>query len=120
MKKGGFMEELSKTANDTGKEIGTFFSNGYNSLFGKKPESSYISTPSYSSPTYSSTGGKRRRTHRRMKGGNYTANTNLNNVASNAAPIEGINTPKPCNWVGGKRRQTRKHSHKRRRSHITR
>lgn len=47
-----------------------------------------------------------RRSRRRMSGG-YTSNISMTNLASKSAPISGIKTAQPHNWVGGKRR-TRK------------
>jgi hypothetical protein len=58
------------------------------------------------------TGGRRRRRHR----GGYSSNTSLTNLASTASPYSGSQTAQPHNWVGGRSRKRRRHSH-RRRSH---
>jgi len=98
------LDTINKTANDAGKSIGDFFSGTYNKVFGKKEQS------------YSLTGGRRRKRcgtrkrgrTRKAYGGNFKANTNLSNIASNASPINGIQTAKPCSWVGGKKTKRRR------------
>jgi len=51
---------------------------------------------------------------KRRKRGGYKSNISLNNIASTAAPINGIPTAKPQVWVGGKtkkKRCTKRHKH---------
>jgi hypothetical protein len=105
-KGGDVLGTISKTADDAGEGIanaGKKSWHWFSGLFGKKEEPSIISS------TTSSVGGKRK--SRRIRGGDYTANSNLTNIASHAAPVSGIETPKPCNWVGGRKR-TRRHRKK--------
>ena len=63
-------------------------------------------------------GGRKHRGTRKMhRGGKYVSNTSLSNLASNASPINGINTAKPCSWVGGKRKSRKgRHPRKTRKS----
>ena len=81
--------------------------------FGKNetPPTTYSSpTPTsttYSSPT-ASYGGKRRRVKR---GGSYSANMSLTNLAASASPVSGIQTVKAQTWVGGKTKRRRRHKH---------
>ena len=77
--------------------------------------SSYMSSPSassYSAPSSSSQyqGGQRKRS-RKMRGG-YKDNISLTGLASSAAPVAGISTAKPHNWVGGKTRRHKTHRRK--------
>jgi len=65
-------------------------------------QSSNILSNNYSSSL--SGGRKHRRTRKTHRGGKYVSNTILNNIASNASPINGINAAKPCSWVGGKKK----------------
>lgn len=82
----------------------------------KKAVSSTLqpSQPLYGAPQspYGSTGGKRRRKSKRMRGGNFVDNMSRSGLASSAAPITGIRSAQPHNLVGGKsRRRSRKHKH---------
>ena len=101
------VDTVSKTTNDAGKSISDFFSGTYNKVFGKKEQTNGLTI-----------GGrrKRRRTRRTQKlyGGNFKANTNLNNIASKASPISGIQTAKPCSWTGGKKTKKRRSRSRRR------
>ena len=108
--KGGFLDSLSSTLSSWGSSISQSASNAYNKAK-NATTTAYSSatgttTPSYApvspapAPVYTPTstyGGKKR--SRKMRGGN---------IAANAAPISDIQTAKPHNWVGGKRK-TRKH-----------
>jgi len=50
---------------------------------------------------------------RKRKKGGYTANTSLTNIASSAAPVNGIPTAKAQVWVGGRKRKTKRKCTKR-------
>jgi hypothetical protein len=83
--------------------------------YNASPSSSYMSSPSatsYSAPSSSSQyqGGQRKRS-RKMRGG-YKDNISLTGLASSAAPVAGISTAKPHNWVGGKTRRHKTHRRK--------
>jgi len=106
--KGGFWETLSNAWEKTKEGA----SNAYGSVTGAQTtqSSSYIPSTSYG-------GKKRRKTRRKMRGGNYSDNMSSSNLASNASPFTG-KTAEPHNWVGGKtRRHRRKRSHRNKRSH---
>jgi hypothetical protein len=64
-------------------------------------------------------GGKRRRTKRSKRGGNYSPNISQTNLASSASPISGIQTAKALTWVGGKtrRRNSRRNKSRKHRRH---
>lgn len=103
--KGGFWETLTNAWEKT-KQSAT---NAYGSVTGTQTTqpSSYVPSTTY--------GGKRKRraTRRKMRGGNYSDNISLTNLAANAGPFTG-KTAQPHNLVGGKtRRHRRKRSHKR-------
>jgi hypothetical protein len=115
-KRGGFWQEMSQkgtqamnslgsTADNAGTGIQNFFVNGYNNVFKKKP--------TYSSTTFSTTGGKRK-SRKRMKysvkkGGSHIKDyLPLNNIASNASPVYGITSAKPHQWVGGKNKRMKR------------
>jgi hypothetical protein len=70
-------------------------------------------TPYKNSMTSPTTGGRRKRT-KRYRGG-FNDNTPITGLASTAAPISGINSAQPHNWVGGKTKK-RSHRQKHRRS----
>lgn len=89
--------------------------------YSSSSSSSYMSSPSsnqygnqtsYSAPSSSSQyqGGQRKRS-RKMRGG-YKDNISLTGLASTAAPVAGISTAKPHNWVGGKTRRHKTHRRK--------
>ena len=110
--KGGFWENLTNAWAKT-KETA---SNAYGSITAAPT----TQTSSYApSSTYG--GKKKRMSRRKMRGGNYSDNTSLNNLAANAAPFAG-KTAQPNTWVGGKTRRhtTRKRGNKNRRSHKRR
>ena len=71
--------------------------------------STYTSPSTNVTPTYT-TGGRKR--SRKMRGG-YHPNSSTTNIAFTAAPISGIKTAQPHNWVGGKTRRHRKGKHSR-------
>ena len=69
------------------------------------------STTNYETSTTPTTsyGGKRRRVKR---GGSYSANMSLTNLAASASPVSGIQTVKAQTWVGGKtKRRCRRNKH---------
>jgi len=123
--KGGFLESLSSTLSSWGSSISQSASDAYNktknaasSAYSSATTPSYTSstTPAYTSSSYSaplttntpytpssSYGGKKRKS-RKMRGG-YIA---LNGLAANAAPISGIKSAEPHNWVGGKKSRKNK------------
>ena len=72
--------------------------------------------PSPPTPTTQTMGGKRRRVKR---GGSYSANMSLTNLAASASPVSGIQTVKAQTWVGGKTKR-RRHRHKRNKSYKRR
>jgi hypothetical protein len=106
--KGGFLDSLSSTLSSWGSSISQSASDAYNkaknatsSAYNSATTSTQSYTPStqsYTPMTTSTYGGKKR--SRKMRGGN---------IASTAAPISGIKTAEPHNWVGGKTRKHRKH-----------
>jgi hypothetical protein len=55
-------------------------------------------------------GGRKGKRRRSMRGGNYSDNISLNNLASTAAPISGIPTAS-ASYVGGRTRR-RRHRHR--------
>lgn len=126
--RGGFMESLTnawqgltQSTSDLYEKSKQSVSNTYNSMTQSTPTTSSSSSSSSSSsyiPSMSTTsyGGRKRRKMRKMRGGNVSDNISLNNLASRAAPIDGIKTAQPQVWVGGKRtkRRTRKHRKSRR------
>jgi hypothetical protein len=76
--------------------------------------SSYMSSPSassYSAPSMGQYQGGQRKRSRKMRGG-YKDNISLTGLASSAAPVAGISTAKPHNWVGGKTRRHKTHRRK--------
>ena len=131
--KGGFLESLSSTLSSWGSSISQSASDAYNktknaasSAYNSATTPSYTasstpsytasSTPSYTAPATNNTsytpsgsyGGKKRKS-KKMRGGYIP----LTGLAANAAPISGIKTAEPHNWVGGKKsrknkRRTRK------------
>ena len=123
--KGGFLESLSSTLSSWGSSISQSASDAYNktknaasSAYNSATTPSYTasSTPSYTAPATHNTsytpsgsyGGKKRKS-KKMRGGYIP----LTGLAANAAPISGIKTAEPHNWVGGKKsrknkRRTRK------------
>ena len=60
-------------------------------------------------PTYGM-GGRRGKRRRTMRGGDYSDNISLNNLASNAAPFSNGNTA-TAPYVGGRTRRRRHHRH---------
>jgi hypothetical protein len=84
------VNSISNSADQAGTGIQNFFSNGYNSIFKKKEEPWYDKQISI---------GGRRRSKKQM-GGKYHPNIPSNNVATNAAPVNGIKTATPHHWVG--------------------
>jgi hypothetical protein len=128
--KGGFLDSLSSTLSSWGSTISQSASDAYNktknaasSAYSSATTPSYTSstTPSYTTSSYTapvtnnasytpsgSYGGKKRKS-RKMRGGYIP----LTGIAANAAPISGIKSAEPHNWVGGKKsrknkRRTRK------------
>ena len=78
--------------------------------YSQSPTSSgmgYSQPPTSSSNGYGGKKGKRRRS---MRGGDYTDNISLTNLASNAAPISGTSTASAL-YVGGRTRRRRHHRH---------
>ena len=82
----------------------------------KKPDDTgYGSTGSMGSTGYGSTGttgygGKKGKRRRSMRGGDYSDNISLTNLASNAAPVSGTPTASAL-YVGGRTRRRRHHRH---------
>jgi hypothetical protein len=100
--KGGFLDSLSSTLSSWGSSISQSASDAYNKAK-NATTSAYNSTTmtapttsSYPPMTTSTYGGRKR--SKKMRGGN---------IALTAAPISGIKTAEPHNWVGG-RKKTRK------------
>ena len=103
--KGGFLDSLSNTLSSWGSSISQSASDAYNKAK-NATSSAYTSSTNSTTPAYTpalmttSTYGGRKRS-RKMRGGN---------IAATAAPISGIKTAQPHNWVGGKKtRKYRKH-----------
>ena len=136
--KGGFWDSLKNSISSGINSLSQGATNAWNTTK-KASEQAYDSaksslsgTPSYNaSPSYMSSssassysappmgqyqGGQRKRS-RKMRGG-YKDNISLTGLASSAAPVAGISTAKPHNWVGGKTRRhktyRRKHANSRR------
>ena len=110
---------------------GGFDFNSLNPFASKKPDDTDVPPPAYPPPTSSGMGysqsptssgmgysqpptnssngygGKKGKRRRSMRGGDYTDNISLNNLASNAAPISGTPTASAL-YVGGR---TRRHRH---------
>ena len=107
----------SKTPDNTGSTGST----GYGSTdYGSTGSTDYGSTDSTGSNDYGSTettdytqqpnsgmGGKKGKRRRSMRGGDYSDNISLNNLAANAAPFSNGNTA-TAPYVGGR---TRRHRH---------
>jgi len=136
--KGGFLDSLGQTFSNWGNSIAQGASSVWNKTkkaTGMDNTSSYSSsytpssaptTSSYAAPTYSNTsstappssqysyGGNRRKRTRRSKtmkkGGNFSANTPINTLASRAGEFRGGLTARVNDLVGGKRkRRTRRY-----------
>lgn len=79
-----------------------------------EPQPSYGAQPQQSSYGMGyGMGGKKKRTRGGKRGGSYSPNMSLTNLAANASPVSGIQTVKAQTWVGGKtkrRRQRHKHN----------
>lgn len=58
-------------------------------------------------PSSNGTGGKKRRTRRGKRGGDFSSNISQTNLAANASPVSGINTVSAQTWVGGKTKRRR-------------
>ena len=134
--KGGFLDSLGSTLSGWGSSI----SQGASSAWSKTKSATtgaydsatgtpttYTPTPTTSStttstetynPSYTPTmGGKKtKRRHRKMSGG-FSDNTPTTGLAANAAPISGIKSAQPHNWVGGKTKRHRKSRHSKSRRH---
>jgi hypothetical protein len=130
--KGGFWDSLKNSISSGINSLSQGATNAWNTTK-KASEQAYDSaksslsgTPSYNaSPSYMSSasassysappmgqyqGGQRKRS-RKMRGG-YKDNISLTGLASSAAPVAGISTAKPHNWVGGKTRRHKTHRRK--------
>ena len=130
--KGGFWDSLKNSISSGINSLSQGATNAWNTTK-KASEQAYDSaksslsgTPSYNaSPSYMSSssassytapsmgqyqGGQRKRS-RKMRGG-YKDNISLTGLASSAAPVSGISTAKPHNWVGGKTRRDKRHRRK--------
>jgi len=105
-KRGGFLGMETSSLNPMnwfGKKEPSYSSSSYSSP--TRQLSSYLPTSlQQSSTTQTYYGGKRRRSKR---GGSYSPNMSLNNLASSASPISGIQTVKAQTWVGGKTKKRR-------------
>lgn len=139
--KGGFLDSLGQTFSNLGSSI----SQGASSVWNKTkkatgmgnttsttpsytptsstPSSSYTPSTAPTSSTYSY-GGKRvrkgtrktKRSRTMKRGGNFSANTPIDSLASRATPFPGTLTARVHDLVGGKRRQrSRSRSRKSRR-----
>jgi hypothetical protein len=89
----GWGTSISDTASSAWNKTKNATSGAYNSATGTTPSTTYPSTTS----TF---GGKRKRS-RKMHGG-FSDNTPTTGLAYYAAPISGIKSAQPHNWVGGK------------------
>ena len=97
----------SKKPDDTGYgSTGSMGSTGYGSTgttgYGSTGTTGYGSTTGY--------GGKKGKRRRSMRGGDYSDNISLTNLASNAAPVSGTPTASAL-YVGGRTRRRRHHRH---------
>jgi len=116
-KGGGFFDTIKQSFNSLSSSVQNSASGIWNKT--KKPTTSYQPTTtsyntSYQPPANSynnsyqgpsnqpSYGG--RRTRRRMKGG-YRDSISMNGIAASAAPVQGLQTARAHNWVGGRRRK---------------
>jgi hypothetical protein len=114
----------NKTKKATGMDNTSSYSSSYTPS--SVPTTSSYATSSYAAPTYSNTpstappssqysyGGNRRKRTRRSKtmkkGGNFSANTPINTLASRAGEFRGGLTARVNDLVGGKRkRRTRRY-----------
>ena len=111
--KGGFLDSITSSLTDAWNKTKTAASGAYNSATGSSSGSSTNTTYTSTTPTSTTTsiGGRKRRRTRRMRGG-FSGNTGL---AAYAAPISGIPSAQPHNWVGGKRTRRRRRCKSRRR-----
>ena len=113
----------SKKPDDTGYgSTGSMGSTGYGSTgttgYGSTGTTGYGSTGttgygSTGTTGYGSTtgyGGKKGKRRRSMRGGDYSDNISLTNLASNAAPVSGTPTASAL-YVGGRTRRRRHHRH---------
>ena len=67
-------------------------------------------TTGYGSTGTTGYGGKKGKRRRSMRGGDYSDNISLTNLASNAAPVSGTPTASAL-YVGGRTRRRRHHRH---------
>jgi hypothetical protein len=124
--KGGFLDSLGQTFSNFGSSI----SQGASSMWSKTKKATGMDnttstyTPSSSSSSYTSStaptsstysyGGKRvrkgtrktKRSRTMRRGGNFSANTPIDSLASRASPFPGTLTARAHDLVGGKRRRT--------------
>jgi hypothetical protein len=80
---------------------------------GSQTTSAYTPTPpppAYTPPTSSGMGGRKGKRRRTMRGGDYSDNTPLNDLAATAAPFSNGNTA-TAPYVGGRTRR-RRHRHR--------
>jgi len=125
--RGGFLDSLTSSISSGWNSLSQGASNAWNKTksaattaytsatnASTTPSSYTPTTPTTNvTPTYT-TGGRKR--SRKMRGG-YQPNSSTTNMAFTAAPISGIKTAQPHNWVGGKTRRHRKHKHSRSHRH---
>ena len=102
---------------------GGFDFNSLNPFASKDKDTDVPPPPAYPPPTNSGMGysqpptnsgygygGKKGKRRRSMRGGDYTDNTSLTNLAATAAPISGTPTASAL-YVGGRTRRRRHHRH---------
>ena len=103
---------------------GGFDFNSLNPFASKKPDDTDVPPPAYPPPTSSGMGysqsptssgsygygGKKGKRRRSMRGGDFTDNISLNNLAANAGSVSGTPTASAL-YVGGRTRRRRHHRH---------
>ena len=135
--KGGFLDSIGQTFSN----LGTSISQGASSMWSKTKkatglDNTYSSTSTYTPSTYTpstssttpisstySYGGKRvrkgtrkiKRSKTMKRGGNFSANTPINSLASRAGDFTGGLTARAHDLVGGKRRRNSRKSRRARR-----
>jgi hypothetical protein len=108
-KRGGDLESVKNSVNNTLSGWGNALSGYYNSAKNKIMSS----TSNTSVAPVATYGGRTRRRKSIKRGGSYSANTPSTGIASHASPIGNVKTAQAHNWVGGKTRKCH-HNHKHR------
>jgi len=98
--KGGFLDSIGSTLSGWGSSISEGASSAWSST--KKATTSAYDSATGTTPTTNyvpTTGGRRKRSRRHMRGG-FTDNTPTTGLAAHAAPVTDINTAQPQTMVG--------------------